>query len=369
MYYSKGLPFIQLPPDKEQPYEHSALQTKGLQKMEVTLKAQGHLWTAERRVIYDGPGFHMSQQIPASPSSIYADNPPKTLQQFQEWWDMSRALRITFFGGWFRAGDNQVSAINEDGNSINSKSIAMQLLAPNKDTQQVNLILQNGRITGEVELPDNSRGRISLEPGGYWDEMIQSPWKVAEFAKEKCDAIIRRTRSTDCGPFDQLFPEVIEIERELGTLPLGKLTEELVRRASIQPQPIELGGIKLPIKAITQSGMLFLVVLQIYLWLHIHELRGKIDLVNAPGFDVGWIGTYTSKAARLIFLISLLVPSFAVLVLDYYLSAPLRTRVIFGVIGGVLSVVVALITFVETPIRAKGTASGAYDSPNCPWCN
>jgi hypothetical protein len=87
---------------------------------------------------------------------------------------------------------------------------------------------------------------------------------------------------------------------------------------------------------------------------HIHEIKGKID-ADAPGFDVAWIGVYTSNIARLIFLISLLVPSVAILLLDYYLPATIRIRLIFGVVGGVVSGAVAVSTFRQTPRRTKDT--------------
>jgi hypothetical protein len=85
-------------------------------------------------------------------------------------------------------------------------------------------------------------------------------------------------------------------------------------------------------------------------------------MTDAPGLDVAWIGVYTSRISRLVFLISLLVPSFVVLLLDNYVPATLRTRVIFGAVAWVFSTAVALVTFHEIRVLAKDTLSTAANS-------
>jgi hypothetical protein len=38
-----------------------------------------------------------------------------------------------------------------------------------------------------------------------------------------------------------------------------------------------------PIKTITQWGIVLLLIIQLYLWLHVHEMSGKVDITDAPG--------------------------------------------------------------------------------------
>jgi hypothetical protein len=354
---SEGFPYINYPPDKKHPSGRAVLQTKGLQGMDVTLVAPGHQWSAEREVTYRSTDSGGTLHIPETPSAVYTDNPPTTLAEFRDWWDNSRSLHVAYFTSWGTSGTNQVWKEDKAGSLAEPKEVDWVEHEPDQNTEQVDFSLRSAGLgwvyAGEVELPDHTRGLLSLQAFGGGDTVVK-PWLVAKVVEKKCEAIWRRTQSGDCGSFDTVFPELVAVESELGRLPLQKLTDELVRRASSEPEPFQLAGIKFPIRAMTEWGIVFLLLIQVYLWVHIHEIKGKID-ADAPGFDVAWIGVYTSNIARLIFLISLLVPSVAILLLDYYLPATIRIRLIFGVVGGVVSGAVAVSTFRQTPRRTKDT--------------
>lgn len=272
------------------------------------------------------------------------------------------------FSAWGSGGDNFVLVDDGSGHFNDKKYLDWVPHAPDENTQIVALALQinYGLVetrfyTAQVELQGGRTGRLALQAFGGEEATVHN-WQLAQFAIERCSSIKGNKPLTDCGPFDKVFPELVEVEKELGALPLEKLTDEVVKRASSAPEPVELLGMRFPIKAITQWGIVLLLTIQLYLWLHVHEMRGKIDLTDAPGLDVAWIGVYTSRISRLVFLISLLAPSFVVLLLGYYFPATLTTRVILGAVASVFSTTAALVTFREIRVLAKDTTSRASHS-------
>lgn len=356
------LPYANLSPDKQHPYGNSVLQTKGLQRLDVTLRAPRHSWSAEGKVTHEALERPYTVDVAESSSSLYADTPPATLGEFRDWWDKSRYTRVAFFTTWGRGGENYVEEDDGKGGFINQENVDWLPHTADQQTQTVDLDISPSRFyTGQVELPNGRRGRLALQAFGGGGFQVQN-WRVAEFARERCGSIKGNEPLTDCGPFDKVFPELVEVERELGGLPLERLIDEVVKRASSGPEPMELLGMKFPIAALTQWGIVLLLTIQLYLWLHVHEMRGKIDLTDAPGLDVAWIGVYTSRISRVVFFISLLVPSFVVLLLAYYVPATLRTRVIVGALTGVFSAVLAFVTFHNTRFLANDKLSTASSS-------
>jgi hypothetical protein len=90
-------------------------------------------------------------------------------------------------------------------------------------------------------------------------------------------------------------------------------------------QNIELVGLKLPSAEITQWGLVLLLCAQFYFWLHLHELKKKIE-ATSPGWDVAWVGMYTSVAAELTMWISAcLLPVVAVSLLAIKIPKILTT--------------------------------------------
>jgi ABC-type glycerol-3-phosphate transport system permease component len=67
--------------------------------------------------------------------------------------------------------------------------------------------------------------------------------------------------------------------------------------------------------------VLILLSLQLYLWLHLHELTTRIE-PDAEGWNVAWIGVYRTRAALAVAVVSCLVlPVLAAITLAYRLSS------------------------------------------------
>jgi hypothetical protein len=76
-----------------------------------------------------------------------------------------------------------------------------------------------------------------------------------------------------------------------------------------------MGGVKIPVESALQWGILVILAIQFYLWIHLHELAPRLR-DDDPGWDVAWIGVYRSLPARAFFLFSAAgMPFLAVLLL------------------------------------------------------
>jgi hypothetical protein len=61
--------------------------------------------------------------------------------------------------------------------------------------------------------------------------------------------------------------------------------------------------VRVPAEGTTRWGMLIIISVQIYFWLHLRERAQKLRLTE-PGLEVAWIGVYQSMPARVMFVLS-----------------------------------------------------------------
>ncbi len=117
------------------------------------------------------------------------------------------------------------------------------------------------------------------------------------------------------GKYPKAFPE---LEASTSGMQMLKLNEVVSRLHDMQGRGepnIEVVGLKLPGAEIRSWGIVLLLSVQFYFWLHLHELGRRIE-PSSPGWDVAWIGMYTSLSATLTMLVSVcLLPLSAILFL------------------------------------------------------
>lgn len=133
-----------------------------------------------------------------------------------------------------------------------------------------------------------------------------------------CDESVFRNMFKDfrTGTFEEAFPELVSATVGMVNLKFPELVSRLKEKQGKGDQNIELIGLKLPSAEITQWGLVLILSIQFYFWLHLHELNKKIDAMS-PGWDVAWVGMYTSVAARLtMWITACLLPLTAVFLLS-----------------------------------------------------
>jgi hypothetical protein len=64
--------------------------------------------------------------------------------------------------------------------------------------------------------------------------------------------------------------------------------------------------VKFPVETASRWGIILIVGIQLYLWIHLHELAPRLK-AGDPGWDVAWIGVYRSLPARSLFFCSTVV--------------------------------------------------------------
>jgi hypothetical protein len=65
----------------------------------------------------------------------------------------------------------------------------------------------------------------------------------------------------------------------------------------------EVFGVKFPIESAMRWGIVLILGIQLYLWIHLFELSPKLKKGD-PGWDVAWIGVYQSFPAKAVFFVS-----------------------------------------------------------------
>lgn len=73
--------------------------------------------------------------------------------------------------------------------------------------------------------------------------------------------------------------------------------------AHTEPRQIDVFGIKFPAGAQFQWGIILILVVQVYFWLHLRELSPRLER-DHPGLDVAWPGLYPSWAAHAVVWVS-----------------------------------------------------------------
>ena len=181
------------------------------------------------------------------------------------------------------------------------------------------------------------------------------------------------------GKFEAAFPELNSVSTGISTLEINDAVHRLESQVASSERNISLLGFTIPLSQLARWGVLVLLSVQLYFWLHLHELAARIE-PEAEGWNVAWIGLYTSRAATAVALLScFLLPLAAALILGVRIVSTAfyfhRTAVIVS--GGVilLSAILGFLTFwrlmnlrecVSDDAKQKVTAHGSLDQTSSP---
>jgi len=122
------------------------------------------------------------------------------------------------------------------------------------------------------------------------------------------------------GNFDDAFPELGSVSSDISTLEINDAVHRVESQVASAEKNISLLGFNVPVSQLSQRGILVLLSVQCYLWLHLHELSKRIE-PDAEGWDVAWIGVYRTRAAMATTVIScFLMPVCASMTLAWRLA-------------------------------------------------
>lgn len=113
-------------------------------------------------------------------------------------------------------------------------------------------------------------------------------------------ALMSHTRSVwnwRHGKFDHAFQQLSDITKNYEDLDLSKIEQILAEEKRRAGESFEAVGIKFPADNATRWGILVIIGLQVYFWIHLRERSPKLHRSD-PGWEVAWIGVYPSKYAK-----------------------------------------------------------------------
>jgi len=110
------------------------------------------------------------------------------------------------------------------------------------------------------------------------------------------------------GSFGHSFRQLNESTKEYQNLDIDSIERVLHSEAQRTGESFEFAGIKFPAEGAAIWGTVVILAIQIYLWIHLRQLSPKLQ-PNDPGWDVAWIGVYTSCDAKFaMFLTTVVLP-------------------------------------------------------------
>ena len=113
------------------------------------------------------------------------------------------------------------------------------------------------------------------------------------------------------GEFSVSFGVLDRLTSGIQDLPLDRLRTFLETKETTETRGFEVLGVKFPAESTKWAGLLVLLGLQLYFWVHLRE-RMPFLKTSDPGWDVAWIGVYRSLTAQiLLFASTVVLPTLA----------------------------------------------------------
>jgi hypothetical protein len=103
------------------------------------------------------------------------------------------------------------------------------------------------------------------------------------------------------GEFDETFPSLGELASEYAITQTSRLVPALQERFDEPPSEVQVLGVTLPSETVLRTGIIIVIALQAYMWLHLAALTEAAEASNKL-WDVPWIAVYTAWQARAVFL-------------------------------------------------------------------
>jgi hypothetical protein len=151
--------------------------------------------------------------------------------------------------------------------------------------------------------------------------------------------------------FNQAFPELSEmVDASDRSQKLEAIREQLRAERRAKSSDFEAFGLHIPQEIAGPCGIVVILVVQWYFFLHLREL-GKQYSVDASGWAVAWIGIYRSGAARLTFGLSVtLVPAAVVITLVRQAPPELASWLLLP--AGAFSLMMGIVVLLYMPKRS-----------------
>jgi hypothetical protein len=225
---------------------------------------------------------------------------PLSLLQFREMWD--RTVSVLSFRANSGVGDKYVVA--RKNGSLEAVQYTFAPLDPAR-----------GFGAGEISAVDTPTGKrmadllkipapsfaLSWDVGG---DRILLPIGIHETPFDIQPAFIQTHPYWKPGQFSVAFKALNDATVSIQDKSFEAIALTLQEQASKpKSDEFEVFGVKWPVEKATRWGILLIVAIQLYLWVHLHELSPRLKFDDA-GWDVAWVGVYRSLPSKILFVAS-----------------------------------------------------------------
>jgi hypothetical protein len=266
------------------------------------------------------------------PSAILLDA-PRTLQDFKDIWDATAAphqlkfprhLSKMFYALNGEVGqsvqDVQIEQISVKWSKPKTPSIGpsttfvpFYLTLLDKELRKKLPIDQDGYVWMTANFPHTDVWMASHDLSFKYPSSGRAGFfRIGEYEGRPFDAqrpLIQRfpkDRRPNHGTFDYSFRDLNAYTKNYQGLEIRQFDTILASEQSRTGESFEAFGIKFPAQGTTRWGILVVLGLQLYLFIHLRELAGKLR-VDDPGWDVAWIGVYDWTLSKAVFAFSAFV--------------------------------------------------------------
>jgi hypothetical protein len=116
---------------------------------------------------------------------------------------------------------------------------------------------------------------------------------------------LMQDKGWESGKFSESFRELDQLTRGSENLPLDSV-ETLLDDLEKRTEEFQAFGIKFPAEQTTRWGILVLIAVQLYFWIHLGEFVPRFSPAD-PGSEVAWVGVYRSTIAKVAVLASVVI--------------------------------------------------------------
>lgn len=154
-------------------------------------------------------------------------------------------------------------------------------------------------------------------------EMNGEDWTARWFSAARHDGDINRNASNPKGAFDDAFPDLALLTKDMKSQNFGDLVKTLAEAQSNAGSDITVLGLALPYSFIKLLGVVVVLITQCFATLHLIEVRNRMSAVpnGDPGAAEAWVMIYDSGPARIASLLIIGLPALTSAIVAYRLSA------------------------------------------------
>ena len=150
---------------------------------------------------------------------------------------------------------------------------------------------------------------VGKSPGGEFEVAFPATVKIVVVHGAEVIPMLQT-----CISFETCFPDLAKASKGLELLKLPDLKNHLIQQIEKGDTVFEAFGLKVPLPLLTSWGIIVVLSVQLYFFLHLREFHAKIK-PHDTGWDVPWIGAYSSGLSRSVYFTTILMPTIAVALL------------------------------------------------------